>query len=197
MWVGSQPNDFMLHLWEMYRISLWKLHIILLDVCVASGLAVLLMDSCVISSLGCLWTQVYKYFQIQSFSSWDRYLTMELLYLMVMLGWSLFSTVAGSCYIPSNSGWGFCFPYILLTTLLSCRFRSGNPYRCNVLLFFWIIFSQWSMMSPRLFSCARWLFVYLLQGNAYSNLSPIVIEVVNDCVDPSHGCLVSTHSVLC
>lgn len=70
-------------------------------------------------------------------------------------GLSVFSTVSGTCYISSNSGWGFCFPYLLLTSLLSCRFRSGNPYRCNVLLFFWIIFSQWSMMSPRLFSYAH------------------------------------------
>lgn len=50
-------------------------------------------------------------------------------------------------------------------------------------------------MSLRCFSCARWLFVYLLQGNAYLSLSPIVIEVVNDCVDPSHGYLVGTHSL--
>lgn len=115
----------MLHLWDMYRISLWKLHIILLDVCVVSGLAVLLMDSCVISSLGCLWTQVYKYFQIQSFSCWDRYSIMELLYLMIMLGSSLFSTVTGPCCILSNSRWGFFFLLSLLTTLLPVGLEVG------------------------------------------------------------------------
>lgn len=108
-----------------------------------------------------------------------------------------FPQLLGHATSSATADEGFAFLTSSLTTLLSCRFRSGNPYRCNVFLSFWIIFSQWSMMSPRRFSCACWLFVYLLQGNAYSSLSPIVIEVVNDCVDPSHGCLVSTHSVLC
>lgn len=106
-----------------------------------------------------------------------------------------FPQLLGHATSSATADEGFAFLTSSLTTLLSCRFRSGNPYRCNVLLFFWIIFSQLSVMSPRCFSCARWLFVYLLQGNAYLSLSPIVIEVVNDCVDPSHGYLVGTHSL--
>lgn len=87
----------------------------------------------------------------------------------------LFSKVSMSFYIPTSSVWGLRFPPILTNTCSYPSFTIKNipmNVKWYVLLWFWFSFSWWPKMS-KIFLCAYWPFVYLLQRNVSSDPSPI------------------------
>ena len=121
----------------------------------------------------CLFESVFSF-------SLDNYLKVELLYHMVglfLIFWEislLFSTVASSIFIPTNSSqWfppfsphlhhHFLFLVFLIINILN---------RCKVILWFWFTFPWWRMLLS-IFSCTCLYSVCLLLKNVYSNLLPI------------------------
>ena len=86
----------------------------------------------------------------------------------------LFSIVAASIYITTNSVLGFPFLHILANICYLWSFW-WQPFRQvggDIPLWFWFTFLWWLVMLS-IFSCACWPSVCLLYKNVYSGLLPI------------------------